>query len=288
MVQLADGDIKTREVLDWKGVHLFHFMGSSCSQKVRIFLNLKGIPWESHMVDIHGNENFRERYLGINPRGLLPTLVLDGAVHIESNDIMTVLEEKFPEPRLIPAGRENKIAELLEHEDNLHLDLRTLSFRFAFGRNDGPPKPAVALETYRNGGSGTVLGQADANKDREIKFWERKAVEGFTDEACRASALKFQTAYDELDKILADNDYLLGDALTVVDIAWYIYTSRLAMAGYPFERMHPRVAAWRGKLHRRPEFAEEIQGPPGSEHALAELHKKHEQEGATLARVAGI
>ena len=75
MVQLADGDIKTREVLDWKGVHLFHFMGSSCSQKARIFLNLKGIPWESHLVDIRGNENFRARYLGINPRGLLPCLV---------------------------------------------------------------------------------------------------------------------------------------------------------------------------------------------------------------------
>jgi glutathione S-transferase len=288
MVQLADGDIKTREVLDWKGVHVFHFAGSSCSQKVRIFLNLKGIPWESHPVDIHGNENFRERYLGINPRGLLPTMVLDGAVHIESNDILAELEKNFPEPKLIPAGRESEITELLEHENDLHLDLRTLSFRFAFGRNDGPPKPAAALETYRNGGSGTVQGQPDANKDREIKFWEWATAEGFTDEACRASALKFQTAYDELDKTLADNDYLMGDALSVVDIAWYIYTSRLAMAGYPFERLHPHVEAWRAKLHQQPEFAEEIQGPPGSEDALAELHKKHEQEGATLAQVAGI
>ena len=47
MVQLLDSDIKTREVLDWKGVHLIHYMGSSCSQKVRIFLNLKSIDWES-------------------------------------------------------------------------------------------------------------------------------------------------------------------------------------------------------------------------------------------------
>lgn len=288
MVQLADGDIKTRDVLDWKGVHVFHFAGSSCSQKVRIFLNLKGIPWESHPIDIHGNENFRERYLGINPRGLLPTMVLDGAVHIESNDILAELEKQFPEPKLIPAGREAEIAELLDHENDLHLDLRTLSFRFAFGRNDGPPKPAAALETYRNGGSGTVQGKADASKERELKFWEWATKEGFTDEACRASALKFQTAYDDLDKTLADNDYLMGDALTVVDIAWYIYTSRLAMAGYPFERLHPHVEAWRAKLHQRPEFAEEIQGPPGSEDALAELHKKHEQEGATLAQVAGI
>ena len=43
MVQLVDSDIKTREVLDWKGVHLLHFFLSSCSQKLRIFLNLKGI-----------------------------------------------------------------------------------------------------------------------------------------------------------------------------------------------------------------------------------------------------
>ena len=47
MVQLLDCDIRTREVLDWKGVHVLHFIGSSCSQKLRVFLNLKGIPWES-------------------------------------------------------------------------------------------------------------------------------------------------------------------------------------------------------------------------------------------------
>ena len=67
MVQLVDSDVKTREVLDWKGVHLLHFMGSSCSQKLRIFLNLKGIKWESHLVDLFGNENFQPWFLGINP-----------------------------------------------------------------------------------------------------------------------------------------------------------------------------------------------------------------------------
>lgn len=43
MVQLVDSDIKSREVLGWKGVHVLHYSGSSCSQKLRIFLNLKGI-----------------------------------------------------------------------------------------------------------------------------------------------------------------------------------------------------------------------------------------------------
>ena len=45
MVQLADSDISTKEVLDWQGIHLIHFAGSTCSQKTRIFLNLKGIDW---------------------------------------------------------------------------------------------------------------------------------------------------------------------------------------------------------------------------------------------------
>jgi hypothetical protein len=125
MVQLVDSDIKTREVLGWKGVHVLHFAGSSCSQKLRIFLNLKGIPWESHPIDLPGNENFRPWFLGINPRGLVPVLVHDGAVHIESNDIIQYLEKKFPEPKLIPAGQENEVAALLKHEDDLHLDLRT-------------------------------------------------------------------------------------------------------------------------------------------------------------------
>lgn len=287
MVQLADSDIKTREVLAWKGVHLFHFSGSSCSQKTRIYLNLKGIKWESHLVDLSGNENFGERYLGINPRGLVPALVLDGAVHIESNDIITELEKNFPEPRLIPAGRESEIAELLEHEDNLHLDLRTLSFRFAFGRK-GPPKSAEALASYREGGSGTVQGRADANKDREIKFWERAALEGFTDDACRKSALKFQAAYNKLDADLAGNDYLLGDALTVVDIAWFIYTNRLALAGYPFARLHPNVAAWLDKLRLKPEFAQEIQIPPAAREAMDATRHEQEQAGATLSQVAGF
>ena len=102
MVQLVDSDIKTREVLGWKGIHVLHASMSTCSKKLRIFLNLKGIPWQSHLLDLTKNENMSPWYLGINPRGLVPVLVDDGAVHIESNDIITYLEAKFPEPRLIP------------------------------------------------------------------------------------------------------------------------------------------------------------------------------------------
>ena len=98
MVRLLDSDVKTGEVLDWKGVHLLHAPGSSCSQKTRIFLNLKNIPWQSHVIDLAKGENLEPWYLGINPRGLVPCLVHDGAVFIESNDIIEYLEDTFPDP----------------------------------------------------------------------------------------------------------------------------------------------------------------------------------------------
>jgi glutathione S-transferase len=259
MVQLVDSDIKTREVLGWKGVHVLHFTGSSCSQKLRIFLNLKGIPWESRHIDLPGNENLRPWFLGINPRGLVPVLVHDGVVHIESNDIIQHLEKAFPAPKLIPAGHENEVAALLKHEDDLHLDLRTLSFRFVF-TPPGPPKPAEALKSYAENGSGTVQGMKDHEKDIQIAFWQQAAKEGFTDERARASAQKFRTEFDALDRRFSAQPYLMGDSLSVLDIAWFIYAFRLSLAGYPFQRLHPHVFAWKEKLLARPEFAKEIAG----------------------------
>jgi glutathione S-transferase len=287
MVQLVDSDIRTREVLGWTGVHVLHFSGSSCSQKLRIFLNLKGLAWQSHLVDLPANANFTPWFLGINPRGLVPVLVHDGAVHIESNDIITHLEKAFPTPRLIPAGHENEVAALLKHEDDLHLDLRTLSFRFVFDR-PGPPKPSEALANYAAGGSGTVQGARDPEKAVQIAFWERAAREGFTDAAARASARKFRAEFDALDRALAQQPYLMGDAPTVLDIAWFIYVNRLALAGYPFARLHPHVDAWFGKLAERPEFAKEVAMPPEATARAAATRRAQVAAGKTLEQVAGF
>jgi glutathione S-transferase len=287
MVQLADGDIATREVLGWKGLHLFHFMGSSCSQKTRIFLNLKGIPWESHMLNISVSENYSAHYLGINPRGLVPTLIIDGEVHIESNDIMTLLEERFPEPKLIPAGFEAEMDKLLHHEDDLHLDVRTITFRFTQPRGKAPRSPE-ALADYRAGGTGTVLGIEDANKKREIDFWERIARDGITDEAIQVSAGKFRAALGDLDASLSSSAYLLGDDLSVLDIAWFIYTNRLKLCGYPVARLHPRVETWFQGLYARDEFRREIPMDPKIQALIDENHRAQEAAGQTLEQVAGL
>ncbi|MEX2036104.1 MAG: glutathione S-transferase family protein [Xanthobacteraceae bacterium] len=287
MVQLVDADIKTREVLDWKGVHVLHYSGSSCSQKLRIFLNLKGIPWQSHPIDLHANENFRPWFLGINPRGLVPVLVHDGKVHIESNDIIGYLEKTFPTPKLIPAGHENEVAALLKHEDDLHLDLRTLSFRFVFAP-PGPPKPAAALQSYAENGSGTVQGAKDREKQIQIEFWQRATKEGFTDERARTSAQKFRAEFEALERSLAQRPYLMGMELSVLDIAWFIYAYRLSLAGYPLKRLHPRVNAWFEKLRARPEFSKEVAMPPEVVQRLEATRRAQAEAGKSLEMVAGL
>ena len=82
-----------------------------------------------------------------------------------------------------------------------------------------------------------------------------------SDAQARASALKFRTEFDALDKILAKQPYLMSDGLSVLDIAWLIYGHRLSLAGYPFERLHSNVQAWVERLRAMPEFAKEIAMP---------------------------
>jgi glutathione S-transferase len=288
MVQLADADITTREVLSWEGIHVFHHPISSCSQKLRIFLNLKGIEWQSHVVDMQNKQNLTPWYLGINPRGLVPTLVHDGVVHIESNDILVYLEHIFPEPRLIPVGMEDQMAELLRHEDDLHLDLRTLSFKFVFAP-PGPPKSEEDLKRYATAGSGTVQGRRDAAKDEQIAFWQQFITGGgISDDVARQSVRKFHSEFTELERRLADRPYLLGTNLTVLDIAWFIYTNRLILAGYPVMRLHPHLAQWFQRMHQRPEFAKEVALPPAAEQHFAEIRRAHAMAGRTLQQIAGL
>jgi glutathione S-transferase len=188
MVQLVDADIRTRDVLEWKGLHVLQYSLSSRSQKLRIFLNLKGLDWRSHPIDIVANAHLTPYYLGINPRGLVPVIVEDGVVHIESNDIILHLEREHPEPRLVPADRSEEVAAMLRHESDLHLDLRTLTFRFLFDPAH-PTKSRQDLDRYA-ADAGTVQGARDRDVEREVSFWSDYLENGVGDEQARASAAR--------------------------------------------------------------------------------------------------
>ncbi len=255
-MKLLDSDIQTREVLTWQGVHLIHFRYSSCSQKVRIFLNLKGIKWTSHALDLARQQNYDPWFLGINPRGLVPVLVHDGEVHIESNDILTYLDDVFPEPKLIPAENSNTMQVALKEEDDLHLDIRAITMRFLT-----PAKLAAKRSdklSYYQTNQGTIQGGSDPHKSRELNFWNQFAESGIQDEQVIRSVANFYRELHSFDITLSSQSYLAGADLTLLDIAWFIYCHRLVQAGYPLRVQHPHVSRWYEGLLVRPEFHREV------------------------------
>jgi glutathione S-transferase len=260
-MQLLDTDIQTREVLSWKGVHVFHAPLSSCSQKLRIFLNFKNIAWHSHPVDLNKVENLSPYYMGINPRGLVPALVHDGQVHIESNDIILHLERAFPTPVLIALGEGMNIKSLLKHEDDLHLDMRTVTFRFLFPPSPRPRMSSDALTRYASAGSGTVLGKRDPQIAREIAYWRDFEAHGIPDGTVQQSVRRLRAAFVDIDTTLASQSYIGGATLSVLDIAWFVYVHRLTLSGYPLARLHASLNEWYRRLGVLPQMAREVATP---------------------------
>lgn len=255
---LDHSDIQTKEVLNWKGFNLLHFAGSACSQKLRIFLNLKEIDWISHHIDLTKNEQFDSWYLGINPRGLVPTLVHNGNVHIESNDIMQYIESVNTDVVLFPNEHINEIIESLEYEDSLHIDLRTLTFRFIVPHKLG--KKDLKLLDEKENFKGTIQGDLDKNKQKEIDFWKQHYKNGITDNQVIKSANNFIVALDKLEKKLCENKYILNDNLSILDVAWFISINRIIIAGFPVKYNYPNIKAWFQMLSSDKRFSREVKG----------------------------
>ena len=259
MTHLHRDEIRTKEVLEWKGIHLLHFSNSSCSQKTRIFLNLKGIDWVSHSVNLATDENYSDWFLGINPRALVPVLVDDGEVHIESNDILQYLEKKFPEPSLIPNEYIESISTLLTEEDDLHIDIRNISFRFLFG-NKARKKKTSSIKKLEED-LGTIQGKEDSHKTKELTFYKDFNEKGIADELVIQSVSRFKKVYDDFESNLSKQPYLLGKQISLLDVAWFIYTHRLFLSGYPFKKLHPKVLQWYKHLLYKKEFNKEVKEP---------------------------
>ena len=89
---------------------LYSYFRSSASFRVRIALNLKGLPYDYAPVHLvrHGGEQFSPEFRKLNPGGLVPVLIDDGNTLNQSLAIIEYLDETHPEPPLLPpdpAGR---------------------------------------------------------------------------------------------------------------------------------------------------------------------------------------
>lgn len=81
---------------------LHEYWRSSSSYRVRIALNLKGVSYQSHQVNLLDSEQKTPEHLTKNPQGLVPILSIDGHYLTQSVAIIDYLDQKFPEPPLFP------------------------------------------------------------------------------------------------------------------------------------------------------------------------------------------
>ena len=82
---------------------LYTYWRSSAAYRVRIALNLKGLPWSPKSVDLRSGAQSGVGFKLLNPQGMIPYLI-DGEIGLnQSVAIIEWLDETYPEPPLLPA-----------------------------------------------------------------------------------------------------------------------------------------------------------------------------------------
>jgi maleylpyruvate isomerase len=84
-------------------VELYPFFRSGTSHRLRIALNLKGLAVDSIPVDLRTEQHLKDEFRALNPQALVPVLVDGQRVLIQSPAIIEWLEERHPQPALLPA-----------------------------------------------------------------------------------------------------------------------------------------------------------------------------------------
>jgi glutathione S-transferase len=84
------------------GITLYDAVPSSNSDRVKIVLQEKGLPYDRVTLDLAKKEQKQPEFLKLNPYGKVPVINDDGRVLFESCIINEYLDEKYRQPALMP------------------------------------------------------------------------------------------------------------------------------------------------------------------------------------------
>ncbi len=204
----------------------------SC-RRVRILLREMGLSWTARPVDLTRLEHQRPPFTSLNPNGEVPVLVHGARVLCDSALIGEYLDDVFASdgwPSLFPRGAYARAQAKMwvAWDQALHKEWRPLWFH------------AVVGPLLRAGGQGAAaLPEADEKSLRQ--------------ELLRKLA--------RLEQALADRAVLIGDAVSVADIACFSRLEMFPALGIPIEADQlPNICRWMAALARRPAFGPEPTG----------------------------
>lgn len=204
---------------------LYDMVKAPNPRRVRMFLAEKGIDIERVEIDIPRGANLRPEYLAINPRGAVPTLVLDdGTIIDESIAICRYFEELHPDPNLM--GR-SPLEKAQVESWQRHMELDGLFSVAAVFRNTAP-------QFADRGMPGTA-----------------PALPQIADMAVRGTALTTHF-FDSLNARLGETAWVAGDRFTIADITGFIVVEFARWVKlFPAEH-HENTQKWYAAIKSRP------------------------------------
>jgi glutathione S-transferase len=195
-----------------------YYAPGAASLLVHWLLIETGEPHQLHLVDTAAKAQKTPEYLALNPNGVVPTLVIDGAPHYEAAAMAMLLAERNPQANLAPAFDDPRRADYLQWMFNLANMVQPLFRQWWY-----PHEPA---------------GEANVDAVREH------------------CAARVEAQWQRIDDYLAAHGpYLLGDATTVADF-YLTMLMRWSRAMPKPVTDWPHLAALAQRMKMRPSFVE--------------------------------
>jgi glutathione S-transferase len=236
-------------------LYLYQGSTSVCSVKVRLALEEKGLPFEGEILDLQRGDQHRPDYARLNPNEVVPTLVHDGKVLVESTLIIEYLDEAFPAPPLMPTDpvlRHQARLFMKKIDDYLHAACSTLTFATANRKvliQKSPEELAAHLAKIPN---------PDYRERQRLSITQGLAAPHV------AQALKNYDKYvGDMEVALSGHPYLAGARYSLADAATTPYIFRAAAIGLDglWLDRRPKVTAWYERIRARPSFQKAVVAP---------------------------
>ena len=228
-------------------IELYHHGTSVCAAKPRIVFGEKGLPWNGHYVDILKGEQLAPEYLTLNPNAVVPTLIHDGKVILESTLICEYLDETFPETPLRP------------NDPYARAQMRMWTKRLDEEQhpNTGPVTYAIShRHVVLQHGPEAVEAYLKSVPPERAERRRRMLNEDIDAPGPRASLLIYDKFLADIETALADQSWLAGDMFSLADVGVVPYVNRLDMlqcAGM-WTKSRPRLTDWWERVKTRPMF----------------------------------
>lgn len=232
---------------------LYHHGSSVCAAKVRIVLHEKQLKFDAKYVDILVGEQFTPEYMALNPKAVVPTLVHDGHVLVESTAICEYLDESFLTPALMPptpVARHGVRLWTKAIDEDLHPACAVITFASSHRHTVRRAGPA-AVEKFLESTPGMSV-------TPEWKALKRRVIEQGFDAPEVAAKFKLYARYlDKMEQSLGRHEWVAGDTYSLADVGMTPYVNRLAMMsmhGLWEGGVRPHLADWFKRVRERSSF----------------------------------